>query len=180
MRPLVVWMLAMSGLGCAQTAPPDAACRMESINLERKVAELAGDPVVVFRAEGEWTCGYRVSAKGARPIWVRTAELIEVAVNERPAVREWVGAWTGGDVSIAIRAAGNRLALNGAGSWKGRGPAQSGRFAAEVTPEGNVVRAVDGACSVDLKLFGRFVLANDNGQCGGANVRFRGVLRRTP
>ncbi len=48
----------------------------------------------------------------------------------------------------------------------------------ETNPAGNHLHVEDDACHIDLALIGRYILANDNNGCGGANVRFWGVWKR--
>ncbi len=47
-------------------------------------------------------------------------------------------------------------------------------------PQGNVLRVVDEeqGCEVTLTFVGTLLVAHDNGECGGMNVRFDGVYQK--
>ena len=53
-----------------------------------------------------------------------------------------------------------------------------GEVHAEAAPAGNVLALRDDPCALTLRLVGHYLVAADNGECGGANVRFDGVYRR--
>ena len=149
-------------------------------------AKLApGDPVVVFQAEGDWTCGYLSQAKGAGPGWVRSNDIRPVSFDAAPPLDAWVGAWANGDDRIRIQTskAPGKLELKGEAVWHGRtkDAIHTGDFAGEVAPVGNHLHFVESgadSCTVDLTLIGKYLVANDNNRCGGENVRFWGIWKR--
>jgi hypothetical protein len=57
----------------------------------------------------------------------------------------------------------------------------TGEFAGEAASVGNHLHFMEGSadsCTVDLTLYGEFILAVDNDRCGGMNVRFSGTWKR--
>ncbi len=139
-----------------------------------------GNAILVDRVGGDWTCGYLSQSEGAGPGRVRSRDLRAVPFNPDPALDAWVGTWKGGEESVSIQKSklSGELKLNGDASWHGRvGVVHTG----DAAPNANhlhFVEAETGSCTVDLTLIGDYIVANDNGACGGANVRFGGILRR--
>jgi len=144
-----------------------------------------GDPVVVFHAEPDWTCGYLSQAKGAGPGWVRSTDIRPVNFDAAPPLDAWVGTWVNGDDRIRIQTskAPGKVELKGEAVWHGRtkDAVNTGDFAGEAAPVGNHLHFVESgadSCTVDLTLIGKYLVANDNNLCGGQNVRFWGVWKR--
>jgi hypothetical protein len=167
----------------AQQQHPASPCDFDGFDTNSKLAETikTGDPVVVNRVEGDWTCGYLITRKGASQGWVRSKDIRLLDVDPNPALAAWIGTWTQGDGRIRIRSsnAPGKLALEGEAYWHGFGDnVHSGEFSAETNPAGNHLHVEDDACHIDLVLIGKYILANDNNSCGGANVRFWGVWKR--
>ena len=171
-----------AGLAAGQQ-PPKTPCDFDGFDTNSKLAETikTGDPVVVNRVEGDWTCGYITSRKGSAQGWVRSREIRLVTFDPSPPLTAWAGTWVQGENRIRIRAskASGKLDLDGEAYWHGFGDnVHSGEFSAETNPAGNHLHVEDDACHIDLALIGRYILANDNNGCGGANVRFWGVWKR--
>jgi len=143
-----------------------------------------GDPLVVNRAEGDWTCGYLTARKGSAQGWVHSSDLRPVVFDPKPAIAAWAGVWVQDEnrIQIQISKTPGKLHLDGEAYWHGRGDnVRSGEISGEATPIGNHLHYSEGgdnACTVDLALVGKYILANDNNQCGGMNVRFWGIWKR--
>jgi hypothetical protein len=158
-------------------------CRTAKDCVPGKLAE--GDVVNVYRAEGDWTCAYLTQRDGAGPGWVRTRDIREVPADPAPPLDAWFGTWANGRGRIRIAATKNarKLQLEGQAEWHGIGDVvHTGEFSGEAAPEGNRLHFVEngaGSCTVDLTLIGKYLLANDNNLCGGMNVRFWGVWKRS-
>jgi hypothetical protein len=54
-----------------------------------------GTPVLIYREQGEWTCGYFSGREGAGPAWIRSDALRVVPYDARPPLNAWVGTWIG-------------------------------------------------------------------------------------
>jgi hypothetical protein len=144
-----------------------------------------GDPMVVYRVAGDWTCGYTSQGDGAGPGWVRSTDIRLVEFDPHPSVGAWAGRWAGGEDRVAIvrSSAAGELALKGSAAWHGYGDVvHTGDFSATAAPHGNhlhVVESGSDSCTVDLTLIGAYIVASDNGKCGGMNVRFQGIWKST-
>ncbi|MNI57350.1 hypothetical protein D3C73_1124050 [compost metagenome] len=53
-----------------------------------------------------------------------------------------------------------------------------GAVSAQAVPRGAQVDFVEDTCTVHAQLLGDVLIAADNSECGGMNVRFNGVYRR--
>lgn len=140
-----------------------------------------GDTIEVALTEDGWSCGYVSSAEGAGPEWVREDELQPVAADPNPPLTAWAGNWSGGEdrVQIQVAKAAARLIINGSAVWKGlNGIQHSGDIKGEAEPAGDTIHYAEGSCSVEMILIGDYILAHDNGACGGLNARFGGVWKR--
>jgi hypothetical protein len=167
----------------AEQQPPKAPCDFDGFDTNSKLAEAikTGDPVVVNRVEGEWTCGYLLARKGSAQGWVRSREIRLVTFDPNPPLNAWAGTWVQGENRIRIQTSNTsgRLDLQGEAYWHGFGDnVHSGDFAGRASPAGNHLHVEDDSCAIDLALFGKYILSNDNNSCGGANVRFWGVWKR--
>jgi hypothetical protein len=143
-----------------------------------------GTPVQIYRQQGEWTCGYVSAGDGAGPAWIRTAALRVVPYDEQPPPSAWVGTWVGGEDRVLIRAGREpgTLHLVGSAKWHGKYTTHFGDAKGNAAPIGNHLHFVEGgtdSCTIDLTLLNRYILASDNQACGGMNVRFQGIWKRT-
>jgi len=185
MRLLGAAIVLTTASVAASQPKPSTTCAFDGFSANPQLMELAGDPVVVYHADGAWTCGYLTQKKGAGPGWFPSKNLRTVPFDPTPPLTAWVGTWANGDdrIHIALSKTPGKLNLAGEGIWRGRGDVvHSGEFAGEASPQGNHLHFVEeGAesCIIDLTLIGRYLVANDNDRCGGANVRFWGVWKRS-
>jgi hypothetical protein len=145
----------------------------------------AGSPVLIYNVQDEWTCGYTEDSHGGGPVWFRSAELRPVAYARDSPLTAWVGWWTGGDDRVRIDPSkgGASLHLQGNATWHGVGRVEHyGNIEGDALPDGNHLHFSPNGpaqCTVDLELFGKFIVAKDNGLCGALNARFWGFWRRT-
>jgi len=186
---------------------PTAACDFDGFDVQAKLAEIAkptnayyacavgrkclpmllkaGDLVVISRSEGDWTCGYLISAKGSAQGWVRLVDFRPVEADPNPPLTAWIGTWVQGENRITIERSNTpgKISLDGEAYWRGgRDNVHEGAIAGEATPQGNRLHYEEGSaesCNIDLALIGKYLLASDNNKCGGMNVRFWGVWRRS-
>jgi hypothetical protein len=193
---------------CAGQGAPRELCSSDDSGTTPKLAEIAaaqpttayyfcspgtdclsatlapGDPILVWKVEGDWTCGYHEDRHGAAPVWVRSKDIRPLHFDPSPPLDAWLGTWEGGEGHIWIQKskAPGRLELDGVAQWHGLGDVvHLGNFAGEVSPNGNHVHFVEsfaGSCTVDLTLIGKYLVVDDNSACGGMNVRFSGLWKR--
>ncbi|HUA18383.1 MAG TPA: hypothetical protein VMB25_06535 [Bryobacteraceae bacterium] len=190
MRALTPFFLCIVAFG----QPPKSPCDFDGFDINAKLAEVKtattgyyqslamklkpGDTVVVNRVEGDWTCGYLISRRGAAQGWVRSNDISPVDVDPNPPLTAWIGSWVQGENRVEIQVAKGKLDLRGEAYWHGIGDnVHTGEFSAEALPAGNKLHAEDDVCKIDLALIGKYILTNDNNMCGGANVRFWGVWK---
>jgi hypothetical protein len=140
-------------------------------------------PVLIYRESGDWTCGYFWAYGG--PAWIRSDELRVVPYNPRPSLKAWEGIWAGGGDRVSLQAGEEpgTLRLKGSARWQGAGDnAHFGDAKGTATPDSNRLHFAEGgpdSCIIDLTLLGRYIVASDNDRCGGMNVRFEGIWKRT-
>lgn len=198
---LALWLATISAAAAQQH--PTLPCEFDGFHLDSKMAEVKvattgyyacatgkclpmtlkpGDPVVIARAEGAWTCGYLVARKGSAPGWVESANLRQIAADPDPPLSTWLGEWRQGENRIDILPTNQpgKVELEGDAYWHGIGDnVHTGSISGDASPSGNRLHyAEEDVCTVDLALIGKYLLAIDNAGCGGANVRFWGVWKR--
>ena len=153
----------------------DAKCRLKSY-------VVPGDQVLVSRQYGSWVCSWYQPRKGHETVgWLPAESLSIYEPDARPGLAEWLGLWNYYDNTLNVRRGGKTgfLTVKGDALWRGLGDnVHVGAVAAEAQPQGNELILVEEECRVVLKLVGDFLLASDNSECGGANVRFNGVYKR--
>jgi len=161
---------------------------------------VAGDVLVADGTHGAYTSVTFVTPAGkTRSGWLQSAGLTPAAAGA-----DWRGVWKAWESRIAITA-GSRGALHVDGSalWGSHDPQRVanggvhvGEFTVDVqgtgdriafsvdeTGSGMTARPFEDApeeefrCRVQLRLLGPYLLAHDNGACGGANVTFTGIYR---
>ena len=182
MRISCLIFAAITSVAAAQQ-PPKTPCDFDGFDTKAKLAEAikSGYPVVVTRVEGDWTCGYLTSSKGSGQGWVQSREIRLVDFDPNPPLAAWAGTWVQDEnrIRIQISKTTGKLALEGEAYWHGFGDnVHSGEFSGEAIPARNQLHVEDDSCKIDLALWGKYILANDNNSCGGLNVRFWGVWKR--
>jgi len=200
--------IAAGALAASAQDRPSSVCTFDGIGARPDVAEVAaeradayfgcaaaasclsgavaaGDPVLVYNKKGDWTCGYVTAQDGGGAGWIRSKDIRLVEVDPNPLLTAWAGTWAGGQarVAIALSQEQGQLDLSGQAVWHGAGDVtHTGDLAGHALPSGNRLHYADGSkvdsCTIDLTLAGKFIIADDNGHCGGMNVRFAGVWRR--
>jgi hypothetical protein len=186
----------IAGPGKRTPACPSAesACRL-------KAFIVAGDDVLVIAADGPYVCATFKSPGGIETSgWLPRAAL-QIAGPEPAPAQQWEGKGRrGGDAEILLKSHGDAVEVSGQASWGGsdpkrvkRGAINTGELAGEGKPRDQTLAigydpdgsgfppAEDAAdCAARLRLYGRYLAVEDNGACGGLNVRFTGVYVRAP
>jgi hypothetical protein len=169
----------------SDTAPcPDdsTACRGQSY-------VVPGDTVLTGTSRGGFVCAFYPGKRGGSAGYVRQTEIAAQPAEANPALSAWAGNWADGDDTISLRVRGSQLAATGNAYWPSADPSLKerpggpnlGEMSGTAAPNGNtVVFAGKDAddCRVQLTLLPPYLLASDNSNCGGANVRFDGVYRK--
>jgi hypothetical protein len=169
----------------ATKAPAPALSDCDSPKGCRSFHVAAGSPVLVYKVEDGWTCGYAADSRSAGPVWLRSADVRPVSYERDAPLSAWVGWWSGGEdrIHIDLSRSGASLHLQGKATWHGAGGIEHyGSIAGDAMPDGNRLHFSPNGpdqCTVDLVLFRKFIVAKDNGLCGALNVRFWGLWRRS-
>ncbi len=141
--------------------------------------------VITGRSLGGFVCAYfpRTGSAG----WLPASALQPIDSDLAPPLKAWTGRWRFGDNDIRLAERSGKLAADGRAYWPSEYPSlkdapggpHSGEMSGLARPSGSSVAYEDTeGCSVRMKLVGRYLVATDNGACGGANVRFDGVYQR--
>jgi hypothetical protein len=143
---------------------------------------IPGDEVLVSRTFGSWVCSWYQPRRDEETVgWLPAGNLSIAPSTAIPSLEQWVGRWKYGPQSLNIRREGHthRLKVAGQAYWYGLGDnVHEGSFEAGAEPRGNALVLDDGDCKVLLKLVEDYLIATDNSECGGMNVRFDGVYRK--
>lgn len=144
---------------------------------------ITGDQVLISKRYGPWICSWYQPRKGDEIVSWLPAESLDISSEQgaRPVFERWIGLWKYYDQSLNIRRDNKAgvLSVKGDAIWRGLGDnVHVGSVGGSAQPQGNELILVDGECRVSLRLVGDYIVASDNSQCGGANVRFDGVYRR--
>jgi len=186
-----------------------AGCPSASAACATRAFVIGGDAVVVSATAGGYACATftgpgpkAASTSGFLPREQLAAPPPEPPVNASAA---WAGTWQSGDEqTITIRRKPDgRFVIEGDATWGGHDPERvkrGGVNAGNLSGEGSIVDgitafAIDGdgaikpidlklpadsdACRVKLWRLGPYLVAADNLGCGGMNVTFTGVYRKT-
>jgi hypothetical protein len=137
---------------------------------------------IKLRQAGPWIC-IGVPGKGKLGTifgWLPAERWHPSGSGPQPPSR-WVGVWQNESAKITIQSSTTgELNVEGHAIWIG-GPllqAHFGDFELTDTPDNGVVTtASTDSCKVAVRLVGDFLVAADNGACGGMNVNFDGMYR---
>ena len=167
-------------------APP---CPNDSAACRGRGYVVPGDVVLTGTTDGAYVCALFPSRNGGSAGYVRHDEIALQPVPAGVPLAAWQGAWRDGDNSIALRADAGRLTATGEAYWPSAHPSPASRpggpnlgdMSGSATPTNNTVEFAGNEpaeCRVSLTLLPPFLLAVDNGNCGGMNVSFTGVYRK--
>ncbi len=183
-----------------------SSCPSSAPECQRKGFVVPGDELLTGWSNGAYLCAAYVSpnakrVKGQFPEtngYLPLAALQEIKVPEAK-LGDWQGQWTrSAEAEITITAGAGKLKLAGQATYGAhdagrvaRGAINIGELEGEATPEGNIMAFGEdytdptkpfgddrSECRARLQLFGRYLLVEDNGGCGGNNVSFTGIYIR--
>lgn len=182
-------------------------CPVEVDNCQLKSFVLPGDLLLAGPAMEDFTCATYISPKARRVKgqlrettgFVPLAELKEVK-NPAPQPTDWSGTWSRSaeaEIRVEVEASG-KIRIAGQASYGAHDPGRVSRGAVNVgeldgivaRPTSNMIALGEGydgsrpfgedrsECRAKLRLFGPYLVVEDNGGCGGNNVSFTGVYVR--
>jgi hypothetical protein len=153
------------------------------------------DEVVVGKIEKDKACASFGSTKGVIIAgWLPFKNLQLQPQSLSPQSSMWLGQWLQGpynQLQITKSKRAGYVSVDGSVTWIAspyqeaikNGFVTVGQIQARAKPMGSHLHLTQGtgelACHVDLTLLFPYLLANDNGKCGGLNAGFFGVYRHT-
>lgn len=143
---------------------------------------IAGDIVVISKMRAGFGCAFFPNKSGGNAGWIKLSQLAILPSEQNPSITAWTGDWSDGaeeDVHIAI-SDDRELRVTGNAFWRGLSSIHIGEVDGDLLRFGNRARYDEDLCVVDFTLLGDYLLIGDNSKCGGANVSFNGIYRRTP
>lgn len=163
-------------------------CPSKGIECMRAAYLVPGDDVLVGKSTADWACVWYQGRKHEFVSWVPKRNIAMLPAPPLHPVRDWVGVWSDGNATIRISPSGtgdtlkilSKLRWSGGVSTGGYPIANYGGTTAALNVDGSHASASDGVCQVVLTRIGKSLLADDNGACGGINVRHTGVYFRRP
>lgn len=172
-----LYLLGDTG-GCP--ARGETACRQRSY-------VVPGDTLITGRDKDGYRCAFFPNKVGGSAGWVASTRLQPQPLPP-PTLQAWAGDWRDGDDHLVIGVRGGQLHVAGDAYWPSANPTPEvrpygpnmGQVEALAAPSGDTVAFQDATCTLRAHLLGDYLIVADNSECGGMNVRFNGVYRRTP
>jgi hypothetical protein len=177
--------------GCPNTTP---ACT-------ERAYLIPGDRVILTAKRDAFVCATYISARGNdRSGWL-PSDAVAYDKPEPVALAGWLGKWSRTEAEIRVKLGKTgALLIEGDATFGAldpgrvkRGAVNAGEISAEVTPAGDRLSFAIGAgdtlpvdkgdefdCKVWMRRVGPWLIVNDNRNCGGFNVSFRGFYTRKP
>jgi len=160
-----------------------------------------GDRLILSTRHDVFICATYVNAKrNARVGWL-PADAVAYDVAKPAALTDWVGEWSydEADISVKVGKTGTLL-IRGSATFGARNPDRAkrgavnvGEMKGEVAPTGDrlsfavgnadtlpVDKGEEFDCKVWMRRLGPWLIVDDNDNCGGLNVTFRGFYTRKP
>lgn len=146
---------------------------------------LPGDTVVISRLRMGHACAFFPNDVGGTAGYLPIDRLEVVSTDTTPIPLDWRGRWSDHDnPSLTITYNGRGGHVSGMAFWHGLPTSDGypvihdGEIDGPLTIVGRHARYDDGYCIVDFTLLDEYLVSNDNGRCGGANVRFISVFTK--
>lgn len=180
-----------------------AGCPNMSAACQDKPYLVPSDEVVVIGTKGDFVCASYAGKQGrVTDGWLPRSAISIVQDQPDVSVKDWIGRWqSGSEQSIVIEQVDKAgvLAIKGDATWGAsdpervkRGAINIGSLEGETKVEGAILsfgigengtlpfdQADEADCKVQMQRLGPYLLVKDNNNCGGMNVSFTSVYRRT-
>jgi hypothetical protein len=161
-------------------------CPSKGASCMRAAYLIPGDQVVVGKSTAGWACVWYQGRKHESVSWVpRKNVALLPASADRPAqgLDRHLGGRSGQDPHFPVKREGRtpvrvEFALARRDAAERRADRASGRDGGRLQVDGSKAGATDGDCQVRLTRIGSYLVADDNGACGGMNVRHTGMYLR--
>lgn len=155
-------------------------------NCRQKAYLIAGNEVIVSRKFGDWACSWYQPKKGYETVgWISLKNLEFMPMEQ--GIEEFAGKWSfySNEIEIKKTKDPKRFEIKGLALWKGVGDnIHTGELDGKaIWNEKLLVYGEDDkneyACKVEFDLVWKYLIVSDNLNCGGLNVTFSGVYRRS-
>ncbi|MDK6076950.1 hypothetical protein [Massilia varians] len=164
----------------------DDGCPSKGAACRRSAYLVPGDEVLVGKRTADVACVWFQGRKHESVGWVPADKVVPLPVAPLDPRRDWLGTWSDGAGTIRILPApgfgrtqiASKLRWDGGTAPNGEPRANFGGMHGVLEVQGNRATAAQGSCQVALTRIGRYLVADDNGDCGGINVRHTGVYVR--
>ncbi len=146
-----------------------------------------GDHILVGKRIADWACVRYERRKRESVSWIPLKNVTLLPAPPLHPVRDWVGLWSNGLSTIRLSPAktgagqlqmASSLRWNGGVGPDGERRMNHGGMTGSVDVQGAKATAAERDCEVALTRIGDYLVADDNGNCGGLNVRHTGVYSR--
>lgn len=147
--------------------------------------------LIANSAEG-WTCVWYFGKVREFVGWMPSKNIEKQEIPGPTLKGNWLGKWKAHiESNITITGGKNGdLHVSGATVWHGGKNSYNeevvhlGDFEGDAKPSGDRMTYKSGydnySCEVNFRLFSKYMVVDDNGNCGGLNVRFNDVYRKMP
>ena len=162
-------------------------CPWEGEKCATSAYAVPGDVVIISRVRNGFACAFYPSKGGGTAGWLATRQINLTPIDTRPNPDRWQGSWSSeGNPHLTFAERMGRLTVAGKAYW----PGPPGTYDWSSIHEGQIDGPVEitgntghygedeDLCEVRFWLLGDYLLAGDNGNCGGANVSFSAVYTR--
>lgn len=152
-----------------------------------------GDKVLTAHPAEGWVCIYYFGKKSSYTGWVPQTNVKTIPFFQSPEINDWLGKWEsiGSTDNVIVESApAGMLKITGRANWYGGKNTYGddivhfGGVNGVAAPAGNKLIVKEGDdeydCVVNFELVGPYLVSTDNSNCGGVNVRFNNIYRRTP
>jgi hypothetical protein len=161
-------------------------CPSKHASCMRVAYLVPGDEVLVGKTTADWACVWYQGREHESVSWVPRKNVVMRPAPPLHPVRDWVGVWSYGSGAIHISPSdvGDNLQISSKLRWEGGVSPEGerrgnyGGMQAALNVQGPKATGSYGDCQVALTRIGKYLVADDNGACGGMNVRHTGVYFR--
>ncbi|MEJ5065829.1 hypothetical protein WH279_20360 [Erwinia sp. MYb375] len=169
----------------------DNGCPEKGASCARKAYLVPGNQVLVAQTKPGWSCVWYFAKKRDFTSWIPTASLTTLPTRAvKP--EDWLGLWlpVEGSDAITLSRSGEKLHVSGTANWHGginsygEQVVHIGEIDDDATVDGNRLTfgkpdSQNYECGGEMLLINGNLVVRDNSNCGGMNVRFDSVYRKS-
>ncbi len=150
---------------------------------QKKAYLLKGDKVLVSKTYKEWSCALYLGVNKKQKVqstygWVKSASLSKEDANKEVSI-DWTGKWVDGSNSLTLSKESNgKMKVSGFATYGSGMSTNTGEVNGVNTPVKNFLEISEDSCKVKMLAFDKFLLVDDNLECGGLNVTFNGIYMK--